>query len=108
MRRAKKIKLKIHLSGRARLLVYRTPRHMYAQLISGHKVLASASTVEKELKKNLEITGNITAATAVGKLIAERAQAVGITEVAFDRVGYKYHGRVQAVADAAREAGLQF
>lgn len=91
-----------------RLCVYRSPRHIYAQVISasGGKVEASASTVEKDLRG--KDTGNVAGATAVGKLIAERAKAAGIEAVAFDRSGFKYHGRIKALADAAREGGLQF
>jgi len=92
------------------LVVNRTPRHIYAQLIapSGSEVLASASTVETELASSLKGTGNSAAAAAIGKAIAERAMEKGIKSVAFDRSGFKYHGRVKALADAAREAGLQF
>ena len=86
----------------------RTPRHIYAQIINGegNRVLAQASTLDKDLRSGA--TGNIEAAAAVGKLVAERAKAAGVTEVAFDRSGYKYHGRVKALADAAREGGLEF
>ena len=91
-----------------RLCVFRSPRHIYAQVISpeGDKVLASASTVEKENRTGA--TGNVDAAGKVGKMIAERAKAIGVESVAFDRSGYAYHGRVKALADAAREGGLQF
>ncbi|KDE39682.1 LSU ribosomal protein L18p (L5e) [Nitrincola lacisaponensis] len=94
--------------GAVRLCVNRTPRHIYAQIISadGATVLASASTVEKDLRAGA--TGNVEAAKKVGALIADRAKAAGISQVAFDRSGYKYHGRVQALADAAREGGLEF
>jgi large subunit ribosomal protein L18 len=94
--------------GAIRLSVHRTPRHIYAQIIApeGDKVLASASTLDGDLRKGA--TGNIDAAAAVGKLVAERAKAAGIEKVAFDRAGYKYHGRVKALADAARESGLEF
>jgi large subunit ribosomal protein L18 len=94
--------------GAVRLSVHRTPRHIYAQVIApaGDKVLASASTLDAELRKGA--TGNIDAAAAVGKLVAERAKEAGIEKVAFDRSGYKYHGRVKALADAARESGLEF
>lgn len=93
-----------------RLCVHRTPRHIYAQVVApnGAQVVASASTLEATVKDALKGTGNVVAAAAVGKYIAERAKAAGITEVAFDRSGYKYHGRVKALADAARENGLQF
>jgi|TARA_B100000809_G_scaffold265098_1_gene322874 large subunit ribosomal protein L18 len=88
--------------------VYRSPRHIYAQVISpnGNEILASASTVEKAAKTGA--TGNIEAAGNIGKLIAERAKAAGIDKVAFDRSGYAYHGRVKALAEAAREGGLEF
>lgn len=92
----------------ARLCVHRTPRHIYAQVIAGEgdRILATASTLDKELRKGA--TGNVDAAKAVGSLIAERATKAGISDVAFDRSGFKYHGRVKALADAAREAGLKF
>lgn len=101
--RSKMAELKVN-----RLTVHRTPRHIYAQIISGEggKVLASASTLDKALREGK--TGNADAAKAVGSLIAERAKAAGVTQVAFDRSGFKYHGRVKALADAAREAGLEF
>jgi large subunit ribosomal protein L18 len=107
-RRAKRVRMKIREQGVTRLCVNRTPRHIYAQVIAaeGDKVLATASTLEKDLREGG--TGNIDAASAVGKLVAERAVAAGITTVAFDRSGFKYHGRVKALADAAREAGLEF
>jgi large subunit ribosomal protein L18 len=91
-----------------RLSVHRTPRHIYAQIIApaGDKVIASASTLDSDLRKGA--TGNITAAAEVGKLVAQRAMEAGIKRVAFDRGGYKYHGRVKALADAAREIGLEF
>jgi len=94
--------------GATRLSVYRTPRHIYAQVLTadGGSVLASASTVEKDMRTTTG--GNVTAAAKVGALIAERAKAKGIERVAFDRSGFKYHGRVKALADAAREGGLEF
>ena len=94
--------------GVYRLSVHRTPRHIYAQVISpaGDRVLASASTLDKELRSGS--TGNVEAATAVGKLVAERARAAGVSQVAFDRAGFRYHGRVKALADGAREGGLEF
>lgn len=109
-RRATRARAKIALDGRNRLCVHRTPRHIYAQIIApeGGKVLVSASTLVKELKAQLGATGNKDAAAAVGRVLAERAKAQGIEQVAFDRSGFKYHGRVKALADAAREAGLQF
>merc|ERR1711964_563017 len=106
IRRATRARAKIRELAAHRLVVNRTPRHIYAQLIApcGSEVLAAASTVEKDLKS----TGNAEAATVVGKAIAERALEKGIKTVAFDRSGFQYHGRVKALADAAREAGLQF
>ncbi|MDG1243963.1 MAG: 50S ribosomal protein L18 [Porticoccaceae bacterium] len=107
-RRAKRSRMKIREQGVTRLCINRTPRHIYAQIIAaeGDKVLATASTLEKDLREGS--TGNINAASAVGKLVAERAVAAGVSSVAFDRSGFKYHGRVKALADAAREAGLEF
>jgi large subunit ribosomal protein L18 len=95
---------------RPRLCVYRSVGHIYVQVIDdrGGRTLCSASSVDKETKKALKGGGNIAAAKNVGKIIAERAKAAGVTKVVFDRGGYKYHGRVKALADAAREAGLQF
>ena len=107
-RRAKRARMRIREQGVTRLCVNRTPRHIYAQFITGDgdNVVASASTLEKDLRSGS--TGNIDAASVVGKLVAERAVAAGVTSVAFDRNGFKYHGRVKALADAAREAGLEF
>ena len=107
-RRARRARMKIREQGVTRLCVNRTPRHIYAQIITGDgdNVVASASTLEKDLRSGS--TGNIDAASVVGKLVAERAVAAGVTSVAFDRNGFKYHGRVKALADAAREAGLEF
>jgi large subunit ribosomal protein L18 len=95
---------------RPRLCVYRSLGHIYAQIIDDRngRTLVSASSVDKESKKNLKGGGNIASAKAVGKFIAERAKGAGVVKVVFDRGGYKYHGRVKALADAAREAGLQF
>ncbi len=109
-RRARKTRAKIRELGRPRLCVHRTPRHIYAQVIdgSGDKVLVSASTLDKALRKDVKSTGNADAAAAIGRAVAERAKAAGITAVAFDRSGFKYHGRVKALADAARESGLEF
>lgn len=92
------------------ICVHRTPRHIYAYLISGDrsKTLAAASTLDAGIRKAVKATGNVEAAKAVGKLIAERALALGVKEVAFDRSGFKYHGRIKALADSAREAGLVF
>lgn len=108
LRRARSTRLRIRDNGAVRLCVNRTPRHMYAQITSanGDKVLAAASTVEKALREGS--TGNVDAAKKVGQLLAERAKAAGITAVAFDRSGFRYHGRIKALADAARESGLQF
>ncbi|MDT7526668.1 MULTISPECIES: 50S ribosomal protein L18 [Idiomarinaceae] len=110
LRRATRPRKKMQELGANRLVVHRTPRHIYAQLIAsnGSEVLAAASTVEKALRDELKATGNVDAAKAVGKLIAERAIEKGVKNVAFDRSGFRYHGRVAALADAAREAGLQF
>lgn len=111
LKRAKRTRAKIRELRAHRLTVYRTPRHIYAQLITpdGDKVIASASSLDKELRKDLKASGgNVEAAVLIGKAIAERAKKAGITRVAFDRSGYKYHGRVKALADAARENGLEF
>ena len=92
------------------MCVYRTPRHIYAQVIvdGGNRVVASASTVDKELRADIGYGGNKSAAEAVGKAIAERSKAAGIDTVAFDRSGFQFHGRIKALADAARENGLSF
>ncbi|MBE2897040.1 50S ribosomal protein L18 [Pasteurellaceae bacterium HPA106] len=110
IRRATRARHMLREQGATRLVVHRTPRHIYAQVIApnGSEVLAAASTVEKVISEQVKYTGNKDAAAAVGKAIAERAKAKGIEKVSFDRSGFKYHGRVQALADAAREAGLQF
>lgn len=111
LRRARRARAKIRELAVNRLTIFRTPRHMYAQVIApnGSQVIASASTVDKEVKAQLDgSSGNSTAAAAVGKIIAERAKAAGVESVAFDRAGFKYHGRVKALADAARENGLKF
>jgi len=109
IRRARKTRAKISELAVPRLSIHRTPRHIYAQVIaaSGSEVVASASTVQADMKGKVKYTGNIEAASAVGKAIAEKALAAGVTSVAFDRSGFKYHGRVKALADAAREAGLK-
>jgi large subunit ribosomal protein L18 len=109
-RRARRTRVRISLLGVHRLCVHRTPQHIYAQIIApeGNRVVAAASTLTKELRKGLKSTGNIAAAAAVGKEIAVRAKQAGVDKVAFDRSGFKYHGRVKALADAAREAGLSF
>ena len=108
LRRAKRTRLNIRESGQIRLSVHRTPRHIYAQITSaaGDRVLVTASTVEKDLRE--AATGNADAAAKVGELIAKRAQEAGIERVAFDRSGFRYHGRIKALADAARENGLEF
>jgi large subunit ribosomal protein L18 len=108
VRRARKGRMRMRELGAVRLTVHRTPRHIYAQVISidGSQVLAQASTLDKTLRGALE--GNMDAAAKVGTLVAERSKAAGITRVAFDRSGYKFHGRVKALAEAAREAGLEF
>jgi large subunit ribosomal protein L18 len=110
LRRARKTRAKIRQLGAHRLSIFRTSRHMYAQVISpeGDKVIASASTLEASVKGEVKYSGNVDAAQAVGKAIAEAAKAAGVTQVAFDRSGFKYHGRVKALADAARENGLEF
>jgi len=110
IRRATRGRAKIRELGTFRLCINRTPRHIYAQVIAptGSEVVASASTVQAEVKASLKNTGNADAAAAVGKAIAEKAKAAGVTKVAFDRSGFKYHGRVKALADAARENGLEF
>ena len=109
-RRARKTRAKIAGQKAIRLVISRSNLHIYAQIISasGDQVLASASTVEADLKKEVANGGNIAAAVLVGKRIAEKAKSAGVVEVAFDRSGYKYHGRVKALADSAREHGLQF
>ena len=110
LRRTRRTRAKIRELAEARLCIHRTPRHIYAQVIAadGAAVVAAVSTVQADIRNQVKYTGNAEAATAVGKAIAEKARAAGITKVAFDRSGFKYHGRVKALADAAREAGLQF
>jgi len=110
LRRARQTRARIAIQGVARLSVFRSNLHIYASIISGDgsKVLASASTAEKDLRADISNGGNTAAASAVGKRIAEKAKAAGIEKVAFDRAGFAYHGRVKALAEAAREAGLQF
>ena len=109
-RRSRKTRARIAEQKAVRLAIHRTNQHIYAQVISacGGKILASASTIEIEVRKDLPNGGNAAAAAVVGKLIAEKAKAAGVSQVAFDRSGFKYHGRVKALADAARENGLQF
>lgn len=110
IRRGAATRRKIAELGANRLVVHRTPRHIYAQLISGEtgEIIAAASSNEKDLRGALKYTGNVEAATKVGELVAERALAKGVLNVAFDRSGFQYHGRVKALADAARAKGLQF
>jgi len=110
MKRALKLRSKIKKLSATRLSIHKTSQHIYAQVISedGSATIASASTTQAEIKASLKNTGNIKAAAEVGKFIAQKAIAAGVTEVAFDRSGFKYHGRVKALADAAREAGLKF
>lgn len=111
LRRACRARAKIRELGEHRLTIHRTPRHIYAQVIApnGAEVVAAASTVEKSIAGSIEGgTGNAAAAAVVGKMVAERAKEKGVERVAFDRAGFRYHGRVKALADAAREAGLQF
>ena len=113
LRRSRQTRIRIATQGVARLTVNRTNLHIYANVISGDgtKILASASTAEVEVRKEIGAAGkggNVAAAQAIGKRIAEKAKAVGVEKVAFDRAGFAYHGRVKALADAAREAGLQF
>jgi large subunit ribosomal protein L18 len=110
LRRAKRTRMKIRELEFTRLSVYKTPQHMYAQITTpdGSKTLVCASTLDNELKKKLKKTGNVDAAKEVGKLLAKRALEAGINAVAFDRSGFAYHGRIKALADAAREVGLKF
>ncbi|OIO08901.1 MAG: 50S ribosomal protein L18 [Gallionellaceae bacterium CG1_02_60_325] len=109
-RRGRKTRARIAQQKTIRLAIHRTNLHIYAQIISadGSSVLASASTLEAEVRKNIGNGGNVAAATLVGQRIAEKAKSAGVTAVAFDRSGNKYHGRIKALADAAREHGLQF
>ena len=110
IRRARRARAKIRELAVPRLTIHRTPRHIYAQVIApnGSDVIASTSTLQAEIKSSIKNTGNAEAAAAVGKAIAEKAKAAGVDSVAFDRSGFKFHGRIKALADAAREAGLQF
>jgi len=113
LRRSRQTRLRIAQQGVARLTVNRTNLHIYASVISGDgaRILASASTAEAEVRKSLGASGkggNVAAAQTIGRRIAEKARAAGIEKVAFDRAGFAYHGRVKALAEAAREAGLQF
>ena len=110
IRRSRRARAKIAELGVNRLSVHRTPRHIYAQVFSGEtgKVIATASTLSAEVKKAIKYPGNVDAAAAVGKVIAEKAKTAGVETVAFDRSGFKYHGRVKALAESARENGLKF
>lgn len=110
LRRAGRGRARIRRLGLERLSVHKTPRHIYAQLFSpcGTKVLVSASTLDRELRENIAYGGNIEAASLVGSLLGKRAKEAGITRVAFDRSGFKYHGRIKALADSAREQGMEF
>ena len=110
LRRARQARARIAELKAVRLSVFRTNQHIYAQVISacGGKVLAAASTVETDIRKDVPNGGNVAAAQTVGKLVAERALKAGVEHVAFDRSGFKYHGRVKALAEAARENGLKF
>ncbi len=110
LRRARKARARISQLGINRLCVHKTPRHVYAQVIAanGSQVLASASSLDKEIKGRYKYSGNIEVATVVGKILAERAKKAGVSKVAFDRSGFKYHGRIKALADAAREQGMEF
>lgn len=110
LRRARRLRAHIRELNVYRLSVHRTPSHIYAQIFAPEsgKVVASASTLQADVKKTIKFAGNSAAAAAVGKAIAEKAKQAGITSVAFDRSGFKYHGRIKALADAARENGLQF
>lgn len=109
IRRATRTRKSLKNRDTIRLVVHRTPRHIYAQLVTsdGSKVLTSASTLEKVISGRVGYTGNKSAAAVIGEVIAERATKVGIKSVAFDRSGFKYHGRIQAIADSARKFGLQ-
>jgi large subunit ribosomal protein L18 len=109
-RRALKTRARIRELGVARLTVHRTPRHIYAQVTdaTGATVIAAASTLQEAVRQGLKGTGNVDAAKAVGRAIADRAKAAGVSKVAFDRAGFQFHGRVKALAEAAREAGLEF
>ena len=110
IRRARRTRAKIRELGVPRLTVHRTPRHIYAQVIAGDgiTVVAAVSTLQEDVRKSLKGTGNVDAAIAVGKAIADKAKSVGVESVAFDRSGFRYHGRIKALADAAREQGLNF
>ncbi len=110
LRRSRRARARMRELGVNRLAVHRTPRHIYAQVISpdGATVVASASTLDKAVRAEVAYGGNVAAAAVVGKTVAERAVAAGVARVAFDRAGFRYHGRVKALAEAAREHGLEF
>ena len=109
LRRATRARKKMQELGATRLVINRTPSHTYAQVITPNaEVLVSATTTEKAVREMISYGGNVEAAKVIGKLVAERAIEKGVTKIAFDRSGFQYHGRVAALADAAREAGLQF
>ncbi|WP_069472265.1 50S ribosomal protein L18 [Candidatus Marithrix sp. Canyon 246] len=110
LRRSKRTRATIKRLGETRLCINKTPRHIYAQLIApnGSEVLASASSLDKEFKKDHNNGGNVEAATLIGSMIGQRAKSLNITKVAFDRSGFQYHGRIKALADAARKQGLNF
>lgn len=110
LRRARKTRARIKQQGKNRLSVHKTSRHVYAQIIApcGSQVLASASSLDKEIKGQIKYSGNVEAAAVVGKALAERAKKAGVSNIAFDRSGFKYHGRIKALADAAREQGMEF
>lgn len=110
IRRSRKARAKIKELGVNRLSIYKTSRHIYAQLIAPNssEVIAAANTLQSDIKSEIKYSGNIDAAKVVGKAIAEKAKQAGITKVAFDRSGFKYHGRVKSLADSARENGLEF
>ena len=110
IRRSRKTRAKIAELGRTRLTVFRSNLNIYAQVIDAatNKLVATASTVEAEMRKKLKKTGDVSAAAEIGKRIAEKAKKAGVEEVAFDRSGYRYHGRIKALAEAARENGLKF
>lgn len=110
IKRAALTRARIRLKGINRLCIHRTPKHLYAQVIAanGSEVLFSASTLDKEIRDKVKYTGNVDAAIIVGKKLGERAKKAGVKQVAFDRSGFKYHGRIKALAEAAREQGMEF
>jgi large subunit ribosomal protein L18 len=110
IKRATRTRARIRRKGISRLCIHRTPKHLYAQVIAanGSEVLVSASTLDKDIRGEVKYSGNVDAEIIVGKKLGERAKKAGVTQVAFDRSGFKYHGRIKALADAAREQGLEF